>query len=78
MSDPVFNQWKSENQLIAISFNGPSHIISIVEDAYSLSIIDRKKGIQVLLCKRIEDKDEFEKEVDNLSKYFNAKILREA
>lgn len=35
------------------------------------------KTMTVLLCKGINDKDEFELEVNNLAKYFNAKIIRE-
>lgn len=32
--------------------------------------------IEVLLSKVIKDENDFEKEVENLSKYFNAKVLR--
>lgn len=32
--------------------------------------------IEVLLSKEIKDENDFEKEVENLSKYFNAKVLR--
>jgi len=34
--------------------------------------------IEILLSKVIKDENDFEKEVENLAKYFNAKVLRSA
>ena len=44
-------------------------------NAYCLT--RRFEGItEILLSKVIKDENDFEKEVENLAKYFNAKVLR--
>ena len=60
--------------------NIPTYAIGVytTKDANCYTLVKKVKGeIEILLCKTIENKDEFNKEVENLTKYFNATNIRE-
>jgi hypothetical protein len=54
----------------------PTYKIGVADNAYCLVGYFEKEPI-IILTKQIQDKQQFEDEVNNLSKYFDAEILRE-
>ena len=68
--DPAFMLSKDSKHVLGISTDGEVH-------SYCLGRWDNEGNFEVLLTSKLKDKWEFDREVENLSKYFNAELIKE-